>query len=258
MRDNGSEGIVKGRTTFLPKVQKTTGEIRHRRTLAFGRAFCLDAAAFPESGSHDPFRGSSTAVGCLCEQFTTDRSRRIRGLYHELSNRKSGGFPALLSSGRLLTLILCDHAFESRPGDSEFLCTGCLCDTAFPVPLIVRGEVRDLFPLASRVLSVALGDGDSLPLKFQKVSPLTFVDGSDHGEHELSGRGGRVDVLFIGNERHTLPVQEFHDVKMILRAPGKAGEVVNVYNDNEYFFLKAIDQSRRIYGRNPKSHKIFQ
>jgi len=30
------------------------------------------------------------------------------------------------------------------------------------------------------------------------------------------------------------------------------------YNDDEYFFLKAMDQSRRIYVRNPKSHKIFQ
>ena len=30
------------------------------------------------------------------------------------------------------------------------------------------------------------------------------------------------------------------------------------YNDDEYFFLKAMDQSRQIYIRNPKSHKIFQ
>ena len=65
-----------------------------------------------------------------------------------------------------------------------------------------------------------------MPLK--DVLPLKLIDRSDHRQHQLSGRGGGIDVLLVADQMNFLALEQFHDLEKICCTSGKAAEIVNV------------------------------
>ena len=81
---------------------------------------------------------------------------------------------------------------------------------------------------AALVSAVCFGDGNALPLPFQNVLPLELIDGSDHRQHQLSGRGGGINILLITDQMNLLALKQFHDLKQVSSTSGKTAEIVNV------------------------------
>ena len=64
--------------------------------------------------------------------------------------------------------------------------------------------IRHGYFLPALIDAVPFGNGDSFSLPVQQVLPLKFIDGGNHGEHELPGRRPGVQVLFVADQMHTL------------------------------------------------------
>ena len=81
---------------------------------------------------------------------------------------------------------------------------------------------------AALVSAVAFGDGYALPLPFQNVLPLKLIDGTNHRQHQFSGRGGGINILLITDQMDLLTLEQFHDPKQVRSASGQAAEIVDV------------------------------
>lgn len=75
---------------------------------------------------------------------------------------------------------------------------------------------------------MCFGDGNALFLALQNVLPLKFIDGTDHRQHQLSGRGGGINILLITDQMNLLALEQFHDPKQVGSASGQATEIVDV------------------------------
>ena len=54
--------------------------------------------------------------------------------------------------------------------------------------------------MATLVHTIPFGNGDTLSLTFQRVGSLKFVDGGNHGQHELAGGCTGVQMFFVADQ----------------------------------------------------------
>ena len=123
----------------------------------------------------------------------------------------------------------CTYLFQKfvkcRPADVQPGCHLGLCAPAAEVvlvcfiPLILRNG--NLF--TTLVDTLLLGFCYTLSLSFQKICSLEFIDSSNHGQHQLSGWSGCVQILFIAYQMNLLLIQLINYLQQVLRLSGQPG-----------------------------------
>lgn len=129
------------------------------------------------------------------------------------------------TSPTVLLLVNCNSSVKCIRLESCAVYCFCGGDLAAPpagddiAEVVRQGQRR-----TAMILSLRLGDGDALALALKDVLPLELGHGGEHGQHELTGRGGGVDRLLLGDELNLLGGQLLDELQQVAGVAGKAAD----------------------------------
>lgn len=101
--------------------------------------------------------------------------------------------------------MLLYHPFQRRARDVQ--CFSQLPFVQFPAGIagIQSGKIIRYNNLLSPLVhTVPFGNGDPFPLAVEQILAFKFVDGGDHSQHQLSGRGSGVQLLLVTDQMYAL------------------------------------------------------